>query len=129
MYPTLPVGVLMTACGVPTDGTGVLVTFADVIVNVRGCVAPGSWTVKVCDWSIFGNRPAFSLSRDGVSLAFTRSMPSISSTRAPRWTLLAAGEPGSVYATKYSRGGFRESADQTTPYPASTPDCEKAIQS
>src|SRR5437763_396370 len=116
-----------------TFWTGVLVTFADFIEKVRG--PPGSWTVKV--WVSLGpagDKPALSGLMLVWSLPLTMSAPSIASTLAPRARFaggVAPGEPGSVNATRKSRGPFPAvhvghpgRKIHSTPYPAVTPDCE-----
>jgi len=59
----------------------------------------------------------------------TTSTPSTVSTVAPRARFagaVVAGDPGSVYATLMRRGGFDAIKRNSAPYPASTPDCDRA---
>src|SRR6266852_6104267 len=106
-----------------TCWTGVLVTLADTIWNVR--VAPpalaGSWMVNMCvSFALAGNKPALRVAAEPAPT----SAPSTLSTVAPRKMFafaVVAGVFGSVNATRTRRGGLGWITSHSTPYPAETP--------
>ncbi|MNS40644.1 hypothetical protein D3C72_729690 [compost metagenome] len=116
-----------------TFWTGVEITGAAVSVMSRGVLLPASTTVNRVD--VPGAAPksaALMTSTPSCVGSFTKSTPLTPSTRAPRGRpapVVAAGEPGSTYATRRSRGGERAKKAHCAPYPTDEPAPESAFHS